>query len=327
MKRIVVIVTLLMLVIGVQAQPTTDPRCIAFMGLPLEGHADTLRLRLKDLQFTEWGGSEDGEDIYFRGNYYGIRSKVIISVMPLSVLVNQAYVTIGPYRSKNLLSRNLLYIKYKLEQDCGPLTERDGGWYYIDDFGSVKLSVVDNDDGTRDIRVLYCTTAPFYKDALCIGLRGNVQEIITENPLSENPVERYLENGQMDNPDLVNRQYNDYGYLIRAEMTEQQGHSLVEFSYDDQYRLIRRTLTNATAGIRYVNEYTYTDEDEILTQNQKVYDKTGTCIMTLNIRNNYLTRDENGNWTSNSISLTYWEKGGASQQSTAMQKRTISYWE
>ena len=327
MKKIVMLLMLLMTACHVQAEPQSDPRCIHFLGVPLEGHADSLRLQLKEMAFTEWGGSEDGEDIYFRGNYYGIRAKLTVSVQPLTPLVASAYVAVGPYRSKNLLSRNLVYFKHKLQEELGELTERDGAWYYLDDFGSVKLSVVDNEDGTRDIRVLYCTTAPFYKDALCMGLRGNVQEIVTDNPLAENPVERYLENGQTDNPDLTDREYDRYGYLVRAVMAEQKGHSVIEYTYDNQYRLIRRTLTNTEAGIRYVHDYTYTEEDEILTENQKVYDKTGVCVMTLNLRNNYLTHDSNGNWTANSLSLTYWEKDGRSQQSTAMQKRTISYWD
>ena len=31
--------------------------------------------------------------------------------------------------------------------------------------------------------------------------------------------------------------------------------------------------------------------------------------MTITMRNNYLTRDQQGNWTSNSLNLSYWEKG------------------
>ena len=327
MKKAVSIVLLAMLTMLLHAQLRSDPRCIHFLGLPLEGPADSLRQQLKALDFTEWGGSEDGEDIYFRGKYHGIRAKLMLSVIPLTDLVNTAYVTVGPYRSKGLLARNLSYFKYKLEQEYGSLSERNGSYYYLDSYGSVKLSVVDNDDGSRDIRVLYCTTSPFYKDALSTGLHGSVQEIVTDNPLSENPVERFLENGQKDNPDLQNRQYDRYGYLRRAEMAEQQGHSVIDYQYDEQYRLQRRTLTNAEAGIRYVHDYTYNDDGEILTENQRVYDKTGTCIMTLNMRNNYLTRDDNGNWTSNSLSLTYWEKGSLTQQSSALQKRTLSYWE
>jgi hypothetical protein len=49
--------------------------------------------------------------------------------------------------------------------------------------------------------------------------------------------------------------------------------------------------------------------------------------MTINMHNNYLTRDDYGNWTSNTLTLTYWEKGMKTQQSTVLQRRTIAYWE
>ncbi|MBR1547104.1 MAG: hypothetical protein IJ637_00035, partial [Prevotella sp.] len=292
MTRLLLTAIVTMLAMGARAQLAGDPRCVRFMGMPLEGPADSVRVQLTAAGFTEWGGSEDGEDIYFRGKYYGIRAKLMVSVQPTTDLVGQAYVTIGPYRSKSLLNRNLSYFRIKLAEELGRLSERDGAYYYIDDYGSVKLSVYDNADGSRDIRVLYCATAPFYKDAMSVGLRGAVQEIVTDNPLAENPVERFLENGQRDNPDLVNRRYDRYGYLVHAEMAEQHGFSQVDYQYNEHYLLQRRTLTNSEEGIRYVNDYTYTEDGEILTEDQKVYDKTGLCIMSLNMRNNYLTRDE-----------------------------------
>jgi hypothetical protein len=110
-------------------------------------------------------------------------------------------------------------------------------------------------------------------------------------------------------------------------MKEKEGFSTVEYTYDDSYRLTKRTLTNEEAGISYVNSYTYNDQDEVLSQHQKVFDKNGECIMTINMTNNYITRDDNGNWTSNSLTLTYWEKGSATQNTTVLQRRTLSYWE
>jgi hypothetical protein len=140
-------------------------------------------------------------------------------------------------------------------------------------------------------------------------------------------VERFLENGQTDDPDLTSRHYDRYGYLQWAETREQQGRSTVEYEYDNRYRLKRKTLTNVEAGIRYVHDYVYDDHDDLVSENQKIYDSSGQCIMTLNLRNKPMERDENGNWTVNSLSLTYWEKDSRSRQSTAMQRRTISYWE
>ncbi len=313
--------------LALSAQAKTDPRCIAFMGIPLEGPVDSLRPRLKEAGFSEWGSSDDGEDHYFRGQFYGIRAKLTLSQTALSDFVSSASITVGPYSTKSMLERNTKYFLYKLGQDYGEMVERDGAWYYMDDYGSVKFSILDNANGSRDIRVFFYPTAPFYKDALVGGLHGTPQEIVTDNPLVENPVERYFENGQTDNPDMVNRHYDRYGYLLSADINEQEGKSHVEFTYDDNYMLRRRTLTNDAAGIRYTHDYTYNDQGEVLTQQQKVYDKKGECVMTLNIRNQYLTRDDNDNWLTNSLSITYWEKGSTTQQSTALQKRTITYWD
>ena len=200
----------------------------------------------------------------------------------------------------------------------------------MDEFGSIKLSVVDNGNGSSDIRILYYVGGPYYKDALTMGLHGPVQEVVTENAISEEQFLHFSESGQIDNPDLTNRQYDRYGYLRRAEMAEKEGKTVVEYEYDDQYRLVHRTLINEQAGVSYTHEYTYNDQGEILSQHQKVFEQQGNnreCVMTINIRNNYLTRDDEGNWTSNSVLLTYWEKGRQSQQSTVLQKRTYAYWE
>ena len=109
-------------------------------------------------------------------------------------------------------------------------------------------------------------------------------------------------------------------------MKEKDGVSDIVYDYDSQYRLVRRTLTNQTAGIKYVHEFTYNSEGEIQSQNQKVFEKDDECTITINMHNNYLTRDEEGNWTTNSLILSYWEKDSQSQQTTVLQKRTLAYW-
>ncbi|MBE6259336.1 MAG: hypothetical protein E7107_00725 [Prevotella sp.] len=327
MKRLSFIVILQMLVLMVCAQPKGDPRSISLMDIPIEGPLDTLRQSLLAAQFAEWGQSEDGEDFYFRGNFYGFRSKLMVSVAPESKMVTSAYVTIGPYSTQKMLDKNLQYFLYKLQKDHGTFSQRDDSWFYIDDFGSIKLSIVDNENGSRDIRVLYLPTVAYYKDALSMGLRGDIQEVVTENAVAEDQFMHFHGNGQIENVDLVDRVYNRYGYLLRARMKEKEGFSTIEYAYDDSYRLTKRTLTNEEAGISYVNSYTYNDQDEVLSQHQKVFDKNGECIMTINMNNNYITRDDNGNWTSNSLTLTYWEKGSATQNTTVLQRRTLSYWE
>ena len=327
MKRLSFIIILQTLVLLVCAQPKGDPRSISLMDIPIEGPLDTLRQSLLAAQFAEWGQSEDGEDFYFRGNFYGFRSKLMVSVAPETKMVTSAYVTIGPYSTQKMLDKNLQYFLYKLQKDHGTFSQRDDSWFYIDDFDSIKLSVVDNDNGSRDIRVLYLPSVAYYKDALSMGLRGDIQEVVTENAVAEDQFMHFHGNGQIENLDLVDRVYNRYGYLLRARMKEKEGFSTVEYTYDDSYRLTKRTLTNEEAGISYVNSYTYNDQDEVLSQHQKVFDKNGECIMTINMTNNYITRDDNGNWTSNSLTLTYWEKGSATQNTTVLQRRTLSYWE
>ena len=327
MKKIVLIQVLLMVTMVLRAQSGTDPRSLLFMGIPLEGSIDSLTTQLTETGFAEWGRSDDGEDFYYRGKFYGIRAKLLVSISTTTRFVESAYVTIGPYGTKSMFEKNFQYFLYKLQQDYGEFTKRDDAWYYMDDFGSVKLSVVTNDNGSRDIRVFYYPSSPFYKDALVMGLHGPVQEVVTENAVSEDQFLRFFQDGRLENPDLVNREYDRYGYLRRARMTEKEGYSDVEYAYDSRYRLIRRTLTNKTANIRYVNEYTYDDQGEIMSQNQNVYDKTGACVMTINMHNSYMTRDDYGNWTSNQLTLSYWEEGSQSQQTTALQKRVLDYWE
>ena len=327
MKKLLLVQLLMVFTTVLCAQSVTDPRSLRFMGIPLEGSIDSLSTSLVDAGFAEWGRSDDGEDFYYRGKFYGIRAKLLVSISAKTRFVESAYVTIGPYGTKSLLEKNFQYFLYKLQQDYGEFTKRDDAWYYMDDFGSVKVSEVANENGSHDIRVFYYPTSAFYKDAYAMGLHGPVQEIVTENAVSEDQFLRFLQDGQLENPDLVNREYDRYGYLRRARMTEKQGYSDVEYAYDSRYRLIRRTLTNSVANIRYVNEYTYNDQDEIMSQNQKVFDKTDACVMKINMHNSYLTRDDYGNWTSNSLTLSYWEEGSQSQQTTVIQKRVIEYWE
>ncbi|MBQ3361823.1 MAG: hypothetical protein IJG46_06790 [Prevotella sp.] len=319
--------TYLMLFVATLLYAEGDPHSLRMMGIPLEGHADSVRQQLMAGGFAEWGQSDDGEDLYFRGNFYGIRAKLILTKSTETHLVTSAYVTIGPYSTEAMITRNLQYFLYKLQKEHGEYSQRDDSYFFLDDFGSVKLSLVDNGNGSRDIRVLYFPNSAFYKDAISTGYHGHVQEVVTENAVAEEQFMRFGQDGKLENPDLTHRQYNRYGYLISAQMTEQTGHSNVQYEYDDHYRLKRRILANPEANITYINEYNYNERGEIATQYQKVYDKNKECILTITMRNNYLTRDDEGNWTTNSLSLSYWEKGQQSQQTTVLQKRTLTYWD
>ena len=327
MKKVMTFLLLFVaLAAGAQQQPA-DPRSAHLTGIPLEGPLDSVRLSLTAHQYAEWGQSDDGEDYYFRGNFYGFRSKLMVSIAPETRFVTSAYVTIGPYSTEKMLEKNLQYFLYKMQKDYGVFSRRDDSWFYMDDFSSVKLSVKENENGSKEIGILIMPTSPYYKDALSVGLRGDVQEVVTDNAVAEDQFMHFNGHGQIDNPDLVEREYDRYGYLLRAKMKEKEGFSTVTYTYDESYRLVQRTLTNEEAGISYINTYTYNEQDEILTQQQKVYDKNQECIMTINMRNSYMTCDDNGNWTSNSLDLTYWEKGNKTQHVTVLQKRTLTYWE
>lgn len=326
------LMTLLLVVMAtaLQAQERKDVRCLDFMGIPVEGPADHFVAALKEKGFTEWGASDDGEDLHFRGDFYGIRAKLMVSKVPDTRLVSSVYVTCGPYRTKSMIDRNFVYFLRKLQSDYGEFIVRNGAYYYMGTYGLIKMTQVDNDNGSRDIKVFFFNSSPYYKDAVLRGLKGNVQEVITENPIVESAMERYSRIGKLESSELTDRQYDLYGYLTHAVMKEESGqNSTVEYTYDESYRLVKRMLTNAAAGITYIHEYTYGDDDEVATLSQKVFDQHGECLLSINIDNHYEEHDEQGNWTRNTLRLLYWEKDmeGQPQPTTVTQTRSIRYWE
>lgn len=322
------LLTLCLILFGISdTHAQRDTRCMDFMGIPLEGPVDSFVVALKEKGFTEWGNSEDQEDLYFRGNYYGIRAKVMVSVQLTTRFVQSVYVTIGPYRTKEMLSRNHTYFLNKLEKEYGGFVTRGGAEYFFGTYGDIKVSQTQNNSGTTDLNFFYMPSTPYYKDALLLGLKGHVQEVITENAVAENPMERFAKNGKMENPDITERQYDAYGYLRQGKMLERTGMSVIDYEYDKRNRLVKRTLTNKAVNITYVNEYIYDDNDEILNLSQKVYDETNECVMSINMRNNYEAHDDIGNWTRNALSIVYWEKDAQSQSTNVTQTRKIRYWE
>lgn len=326
--RLLLTAALLWLSTTVSGQ-STDTRCADFLGVPMEGPVETFTEGLKTKGFVEWGVSDDGTDLYFRGDYYGLRSKLVVSIDEKTRFVESALVTVGPYRTVELHNRNFSYFRLKLSEQYGELSERsDGSCYAMSDYGIVKLSTVKSDDGAMTIHVFYYNTVAFYKDASSKGFRGSVQEVITENAVAEEAMESYTKDGKLVSKELEEREYDTYGYLQTAKKKEPSGHySTINYSYDESHRLVRRTLTNEAEGIRYVNEYTYNSRDEIVKESQKVFDKTSECILSIYMENHYTTHDEVGNWTTNNLKLKYWEKDAPVQEVTTVQKRTISYWE
>ena len=216
----------------------------------------------------------------------------------------------------------------KLQKDYGEFALRNGAYIYFGDYGLIKVSNEENDTGARNIKVFFFTSVPFYKDAATRGLRGSVMEVVTTNPVAENAVEHFDRQGRLVQADLTEREYDPYGYLLRARMKEENGgYSVVEYEYDDDYQLVRRTLTNSDAGIRYVNDYAWNDDGELATQSQKVYDRKNECVMSLVLKNQYEKPDDEDNWTQNKLSLTYWDPESGSSQTQVIQKRNINYWE
>lgn len=309
------------------AQAQTDTRCMDFLGIPLEGPVDSFVVALKAKGFKEWGNSEDLEDLYFRGNYYGIRAKVMVNVQLTTRFVQSVYVTIGPYRTKEMLSRNHSYFLNKLEKEYGEYVTRGESDYFFGPYGDIKVSQTKSGNGNSDLNFFYMPSTPYYKDALIFGLKGHVQEVITENAVAENPMERFAKNGKMDNPDITDRQYDAYGYLKQGKMLERSGMSVIDYEYDSRNRLVKRTLTNKAVNITYINEYIYNEKDEILNLSQKVYDEKNECVMSVNMRNNYEDHDDMGNWTRNALNIVYWEKDAQSQSTNVTQTRKIRYWD
>ena len=308
----------------------TDARCLDLMGVPLEGPDSLFLPALESIGF-ERVVSEDDEpgDYYFRGDYFGIKGNLLITVDEDTRLLSTAIVTCGPYRTFGLFDQNHRYLLLKLQRQFGDFKAKgDGSLHLMTDQGYVRISNSMHDDKSRTIKVLYLNTTPYYKDAVNMGLKGRVQEVITENPVAENGIMHFDPLGQETGSSLIDRSYNITGYLQTAAMLEPTGaKSLLSYEYDELNRLVRRTLLNNEEGIRSINEYSYNDDDEIKQQTQKVFDKQNECILSITMKNNYTAHDDEGNWTRNELKLMYWEKGRQAQNLSVIQNRTISYWE
>ena len=308
----------------------TDPRCLDIMGVPLEG-PDSVFLPALEQVGMQRVVSDDDEpgEYYFQGDYYGIKASLNVSTNPETHLLTTATVTSGPYRTYALFDRNNRYFLLKLQRQYGNFDAKgDGALHTMTNLGYIRISNTLHDDKSRTIKVVYLNTTPYYKDAANMGLRGSVQEVITENPVAENAIEHFSPQGMTTGTDLIDRHYSPTGYLTSAAMLEPSGQkSLLSYEYDKLGRLTRRTLTNEAEGIRSVNEYTYNSDDEIKQQTQKVFDKTNECIVSITMKNNYTDHDSEGNWTRNELKLMYWEKNRQPQNMSVVQTRAISYWE
>ncbi len=342
---------------GVWAQTLADSKCISIMEIPLEGPDSVFLKAFKEAGFVkrQAGGearsqaeakakgealSEDdaqpedeiqpeGDTYYLEGDFYGIKSTIALTVNEKTRLLSEAMVTCGPYRTRDLYERNQKYLLGKLQREWGNFKAKgDGSLYMLNAYGYIRQSTPLDDQGRRSVCYYYLNTVPYFKDAANMGLKGCVQEVITENPVAENDILHFSEMGVLESDDLIDREYNAAGYIVRAAMREKSGgKSQLTYEYDDDNCLVRRTLVNATSGIRSVNDYRYNTSFEITQQSQKVFSADGECVLSITMKNDLSERDDYDNWTHNKMQLTYWEKGQRTQIITVNQTRTLSYWE
>lgn len=300
------------------------------MSVPLEGPDSVFIPALEDAGFERVHSENEEPDVYnFKGDFYGIKSTLIVNVDEKSKLLSSVFATCGPYRTRELYERNQRYLLGKLQREWGNFKAKgDGSLYLLNDYGYIQQTILLNNDGTHTIRYFYLNSSPYYKDAANMGLKGQVQEVITDNPVAENDIIHFDSKGCLSASDLVDREYDRAGYLVKAAMLEQSGSkSLLTYEYDSDNCLVKRTLVNPSSGIRSINEYRYNTSFEIIRQSQKVFDKNNECIISITMKNDLSERDEIGNWTKNKMQLTYWEKGQQTQIVMVEQTRTISYWD
>ena len=331
-KKYTFILFMLLLTMKVWSQELTDAKCISVMGVPLEGPDTVFVQAMKEAGLVQTFPSDaEADTYYFTGDFYGIKSNVMISVDEKTKLLSSALFTCGPYRTRELYERNQKYLLGKLQREWGNFKAKgdgSGALYLLNDYGYIQQTTPLHEDGSHTIRYFYLNSSPYYKDAANMGMKGQVQEVITENPVAENDINHFDPTGKLVSDELIDREYNKAGYLVRASMIEKDGgKSQLTYEYDSDDCLVKRTLINPATGIRSVNEYRYNTSYEIIQQSQKVFDKNNECVLSITMKNDLSERDDNDNWTANTMQLTYWEKGMKTQQSTVLQRRTIAYWE
>ena len=300
------------------------------MGVPLEGPDSVFLPALESVGFVQVQPEEPEPDTYYlEGDFYGIKSSMMVTINDKTKLLSDAVVTCGPYRTRDLYDRNQKYLIGRLQREWGTFKAKgDGSLYMLNNYGYIRQSTGLDEEGRHAIRYYYLNTSPYYKDASNMGLKGLVQEVITSNPVFENDMEHFSETGQMANDELIDREYDSRGYLIRAAMLEKSGgKSRRPDEYDSDGCLVKRTLGNASSGLRSVYEYRYNTSYEITQQSMKAFNKENECIVSISMKNDLQERDDNDNWTVNKMQLTTWQKGQRTQIETYEQVRTISYWD
>ena len=328
MKKLGVLVLLLMAAMMAWSQAIYDPKCITLMDAPLEGVDSVFVPALKSVGFERVEG-EDTDTYLFKGDYYGIKDATLeVTVNDKTKMLSEATVTCGPYRTRELYERNQKYLLGKLQREWGNFKAKgDGSLYVLTDYGYIRQSITLHENGAHSIHYYYLNMSPYYKDVSNMGMKGFVQEVITENPVAENPIVHFDEMRKLDSQELTERQYNKVGYLIAATMTEEGEKKQITYDYNDDGNLKRTIQTNTVSGLKLVTDYKWNDDGEMSQQSQKAFDKDNECIMSVTMKYELEERDDNDNWTKNNLHITNWLKGQRAQTIEVVQTRTISYWD
>ena len=218
-----------------QEEADTDAKCISIMKVPLEGPDSVFVPALVAAGFVEQHPADAEPDTYyFTGDFYGIKSKLMACVDEKTKLLSDVTVTCGPYRTYELFDRNRKYLIGKLQREWGNFSAKgDGSLYLLNDYGYIQQSHQTDAEGAKTLRYFYLNSSPYYKDATHLGLKGQVQEVITQNPVMEEEILHFDTTGRLDAADMVERKYNQHGYLVSASMMEPDGgKSLLTFEYD-----------------------------------------------------------------------------------------------
>ena len=331
MRKIGLILCWLLASLNGWCQMPTDVKCMTMMDVPWEGTDSVFIPALQGAGFQQVVSADDDPDTYyFKGDFYGIKdAKLMVSVNEKTRLLTDATVMCGPYRTRELFERNQKYLIGKLQREWGNFKAKgDGSLHTMTDYGYIRQSTDLDEEGRHTIKYFYMNMSPYYKDAANMGLKGFVQEVITENPVGEEAIMHFDEWGKLEESGLTDRQYSGFGYIQKAAQLEASGEkSTITYEYDDDCNLHRQTIINTSSGLKVVNEFKYNDNGDITQQSKKVFDKQNECVMSINMKNSFEERDDTGNWTKNTLNLTYWETGQRAQTMKVDQTRTISYWD
>jgi len=329
MKKIVLLVFLLAAVQITWSQAIYDPKCITLMDAPLEGTDSAFIPALKSIGFVSVENEDDENTYSFVGDFYGIKdAKLEVTVSEKTKMLSEATVTCGPYRTRELYERNQKYLLGKLQREWGNFEAKgDGSLYVLTEYGYIRQSITLHENGSHSINYYYLNMSPYYKDVANMGLKGFVQEVITENPVAENPIVHFNEQGMVESSEITERHYNQVGYLILAAMTEGGEKKLIEYEYNDDGNLKRSIQTNTVSGLKLITEYKWDENGDMAQQSQKAFNKAKECIMSVTMKYDIQERDDNDNWTKNHLHITNWLKGQRAQTIEVVQTRTISYWD